>query len=58
MLAAAGCLLIMSSVCAGGGLPLYYSGIILVFTGVWLNASLLYILKKITGKRRVFPKEF
>ena len=58
MLAAAGCSLIMYSVCAGGGLPLYYSGVVLVFIGVWLNASLLYIVKKISGKRKLFSKEF
>jgi len=57
MLAAAGCFLIMYSVCAGGGLPFYYSGVILVFIGVWLNASLLYIVKKISGKRGLLPKE-
>jgi len=53
LLAVAGCLLIMNSVCVGGGLPLYYSGIVLVFIGVWLNASLLYIIGKITGRRRI-----
>jgi CDP-diglyceride synthetase len=53
LLAAVGCLLIMCSVCAGGGLPLYYAGVVLVFTGVWLNASLLYIIGKITGRRRI-----
>ncbi len=58
MLAAAGCFLIMYSVCAGGGLSLYYPGVILVFIGVWLNASLLYIVKKIIGKRKLFSKEF
>ena len=58
LLATAGCLLVMYSVCAGGGLPMYYSGVILVFIGVWLNASLLYILKKITGERRIIFKEF
>ena len=37
------------SVLAKGGLPLYYSGVGLIFTGVWLNASLLYFVKKIRG---------
>lgn len=58
VLAAAGCFLIMYSVCAAGGLSLYYSGVVLVFIGVWLNASLLYIVKRITGKRRATPGEF
>ncbi len=53
LLAAAGCLLIMYSVCVGGGTPLYYSGVMIVFIGVWLNASLLYIIGKITGRRKL-----
>jgi CDP-diglyceride synthetase len=53
LFAAAGCFLIMYSVRVGGGLPLYYSGVILVFIGVWLNASLLYIIGKITGRRKI-----
>ena len=52
LLAAAGCFFIIYSVCAGGGLPLYYSGVFLVFVGVWLNASLLYVINKIAGKRK------
>ncbi len=50
LFAATGCLLVMYSVCMGGGLPLYYSGVVLLFTGVWLNASLLYVIRKITGR--------
>jgi CDP-diglyceride synthetase len=57
LLAAAGCFLIMYSVCVGGGLPLYYWGVIIVFIGGWLNASLLYIVKKIMGKPRIIFKE-
>lgn len=53
LLAAAGSFLIMYSVCVGGGLSLYYSGVILVFIGAWLNASLLYIISKITGRRKL-----
>ena len=53
LLSAAGCLLIMYSVCLGGGLPIYYTGVMLVFIGVWLNASLLYIISKITGRRKI-----
>jgi len=58
IVAGAGCFLIMYSVCAGGGLPLYYTGVILVFIGVWLNGSLLYIVKKISRHRRIISKEF
>lgn len=57
LLAAAGCFFIMYSVCAGGGLPLYYSGVTLVFFGVWLNASLLYIVRKIRGNRREISED-
>ena len=52
LLAAAGCILIMYSICVGGGLPLYYAGVVLVFIGVWLNASLLYIIRKIMDRRK------
>ena len=50
LLVVTGCLLVMSSVCIGGGLPLYYSGVILLFAGVWLNASLLYVIGRIRGR--------
>ena len=53
ILAAAGSAMIIYSVGAGGGLSLYYAGVILVFAGVWLNASLLYIIGKITGRQRI-----
>ena len=53
LLVATGCLLVMYSVCIGGGLPLYYSGVFLLFIGVWLNASLLYIARKITGRLKI-----
>jgi hypothetical protein len=53
LLAAAGSAMIMYSVAAGGGLPLYYSGVTLVFIGVWLNASLLYVISKITGRQKI-----
>jgi hypothetical protein len=58
LLAAAGCFLIMYSVSVGGGLPFYYSGVILVFVGVWLNASLLYVIRKITGRKIKIAEEF
>ena len=50
LLVATGCLFVICSVCIGGGLPLYYSGVILLFVGVWLNASLLFVISKITGR--------
>ncbi len=46
-LALLGSLSIVLSVTVSGGLPLYYFGVVLIFTGVWLNASLLYFAKKI-----------
>ncbi len=46
-LAASGSVLVIISVTVTGGLPLYYGGVFLVFIGVWLNASLLYFVKKI-----------
>ena len=56
LLASTGCLLIMCSVSVGGGLPLYYAGVVFVFIGVWLNASLLYIIRKVMGRRRLIYK--
>ncbi len=47
VLAASGTVLIILSATVTGGLPVYYCGVLLVFTGVWLNASLLYFVKKI-----------
>lgn len=38
-----GCLLF--SVVKYGGQPLYYTGILLVFFGVWLNGSLMWFLR-------------
>jgi len=58
IVAAAGCFLIMYSVCTGGGLPLYYTGVILIFIGVWLNGSLLYIFTKMRGHRSAQSTEF
>ena len=46
-LATAGSTLIILSVTSTGGLPLYYFGVLMVFAGVWLNASLLYFIRKI-----------
>lgn len=47
LLALAGSLFILFSVVKSGGLALYYSGVSLVFLGVWLNSSLLFIVGKI-----------
>jgi len=46
-LAVSGSALILLSVTSKGGLPLYYFGLVLIFSGVWLNASLLYFIKMI-----------
>ncbi len=46
-LAFTGSLFVILSVIKTGGLPLYYFGIIFIFSGVWMNASLLYFLRKI-----------
>jgi hypothetical protein len=46
MIAISGTTMIMTSVLKTGGLPLYYAGTFLIFLGVWLNSSLLYILRK------------
>lgn len=55
LLAAAGSAMIMYSVSIGGGHPLYYTGVVFVFIGVWMNASLLFIISRITGKRKIIP---
>jgi len=36
---------LMYSVIRGGGQSLYYAGVLLVFIAVWLNGSLLWVLK-------------
>ena len=41
-----GSLLVMYSVAIGGGLLLYYFGVAMLFIGVWLNASLLYVIRR------------
>jgi len=53
LLVTTGCTLVMYSVCIGGGLLLYYSGVTMLFIGVWLNASLLYVIRKITGRMKI-----
>lgn len=46
-LATVGSALVILSVTSAGGLLLYYFGVLMVFAGVWLNASLLYFIRKI-----------
>ena len=45
-LAGAGIFLILNSVIRNGGQELYYSGVSIVFIAVWLNGSLISILRK------------
>jgi hypothetical protein len=42
-----GSVFLMISVAKTGGLPLYYFGVVFIFSGVWLNASLLFFIRKI-----------
>jgi hypothetical protein len=54
LLALTGTVLVMTSVLKAGGMPLYYTGTFIIFLGVWLNTSLLYIIRKLgfyTGKQ-------
>lgn len=51
LLATAGAFMTVYSVAVAGGLFLYYTGVAIVFAGVWLNGSLLYIAEKISGRR-------
>lgn len=47
LLVLAGSAFILYSVVAGGGLSLYYSGVVCIFFGVWLNGSLLFFVGKL-----------
>jgi hypothetical protein len=49
-IALTGSLMSVCSVLYGGGEYLYYSGVLLIFTGVWLNGSLLYVINRIKNK--------
>jgi hypothetical protein len=49
-LALAGSIMATLSAIYGGGEILYYSGVLLIFTGVWLNGSLLYVINRIRNK--------
>jgi hypothetical protein len=46
-LSALGTMMVMQSVAIGGGQQLYYPGVAILFIAVWLNGSLLSILRKI-----------
>ena len=50
-LSVAGSAMVICSTTIAGGLMLYYSGVAVIFFGVWLNASLLYFIDRI---RRLF----
>jgi drug/metabolite transporter (DMT)-like permease len=47
----AGTACIIFSVLKGGGMPLYYTGVGLLFAGAWMNASLMYVLEKLRNMR-------
>lgn len=47
LLAFAGSSCILFSVARGGGLTLYYIGVLSIFCGVWLNGSLFFFARKI-----------
>lgn len=49
-LVALGSALTIFSVTKGGGLTLYYLGVLLIFAGAWLNASLLFFVRKLKDK--------
>jgi hypothetical protein len=49
-IALTGSLLAVYSVLYGGGEFLYYCGVLLIFTGVWLNGSLLYVINRVRNK--------
>ncbi len=46
-LVVSGSCMVILSVTTGGGYAMYYGGILVIFTGVWLNASLLFFIQKI-----------
>jgi Na+/phosphate symporter len=49
LLAITGTIMVMTSVLKSGGMPLYYLGTAIIFLGVWLNTSLLYIVRKLSS---------
>lgn len=49
LLALTGSACVLFSVAKSGGLALYYSGVLFIFFGVWLNGSLLFLFRKISG---------
>lgn len=53
-LAFTGSLLLVASTIWAIGPSMYYAGILIIFTGVWLNGSMLFVIKKI----RTFINKF
>ncbi len=49
-LAFAGSIMATLSAMYGGGEYLYYAGVLLIFSGVWMNGSLLYVISRIRNK--------
>jgi hypothetical protein len=49
-IALTGCLMAVFSVLYGGGELLYYSGVLLIFAGVWFNGSMLYVINRVKNK--------
>lgn len=47
LLALSGSACILISVAIGGGLALYYTGVVFIFCGVWLNGNLFFFVRKI-----------
>jgi hypothetical protein len=46
-LAVLGSAMVIYATTIAGGLMLYYFGVVIIFFGVWLNASLLYFIDRI-----------
>jgi len=46
-LAVVGSAMVIYSTTIAGGIMLYYCGVVMIFLGVWLNASLLYFINRI-----------
>ena len=55
-LTGAGIFMMLNSVCNNGGQELYYSGVIIIFISIWLNGSLISILRKLKRTFNGIPK--
>ena len=53
-LASTGSLLLVASTIWAIGPFMYYSGTLIIFAGVWLNGSMLFVLKKVKNKMSKF----